>query len=150
MALRHSLLASTFAAAAGFSLERPLDERLDVAVMRVAAEAAEVADAGLRLDLADVAVPQATADGLLRIVGEAVANAVRHADAQMIRVELAKDGRGLRLRVADDGKGFEPAEAGPNSASGLGVMHDEALALGAELRIVSSPGAGCEIEVVLP
>ena len=55
----------------------------------------------------------------------------------------------LGLRVIDDGGGFDPSLARPG-AFGLVSMRDRARSLGGELRIKSSPGAGCELEVILP
>jgi signal transduction histidine kinase len=46
---------------------------------------------------------------VLRIAQEALANALRHADAERIELRLeARDGR-VVLTVADDGRGFDPA-----------------------------------------
>jgi signal transduction histidine kinase len=51
-------------------------------------------------------------EAVLRIGQEAVANAVRHAQASEIQVSLAYDDRSLRLRIQDDGQGFDLDDAG--------------------------------------
>ncbi len=47
-------------------------------------------------------------NNLLRIGQEAVNNAVRHARAQLITVNLSFDDARVRLSVRDDGRGFDP------------------------------------------
>ncbi|HVN45514.1 MAG TPA: triple tyrosine motif-containing protein [Steroidobacteraceae bacterium] len=58
-------------------------------------------------------------DDIYRLVGEALRNAFRHAEASHIEVQLVYDARRFELRVRDDGKGIEPAylrEGGPPGA----------------------------------
>jgi signal transduction histidine kinase len=130
------------------ALTQAVDEPLDVALAQAAEEVAGRVGARVRLSLDPAAdVPATTREELLRIVREAVANATRHGGASSISVEL-ENGDGLFLRIADDGVGFDPAAA--NGGFGLTSMRDRARALGGELRIVSRPGAGTSVEVVLP
>jgi signal transduction histidine kinase len=130
------------------ALTRAVDEPLDVALAQAAEEVAGRAGARVRLSLDPAAdVPATTREALLRIVREAVTNATRHGGASSISVEL-QNGDGLFLRIADDGIGFDPSRA--NGGFGLTSMRDRARALGGELRIVSRPGSGTSVEVVLP
>src|SRR5690606_15275316 len=46
----------------------------------------------------------ALAEALLRLVQEALTNAMRHADAQVLHVTLRRDGEQLHLRIEDDGR----------------------------------------------
>ena len=91
---------------------------------------------------------------LLRIGQEAIANAICHAHAKTIRVELAYDTASLTLRVHDDGRGFDkvddhkPSEAGTHW--GLSGMRERAQLIGASLSITSHPGHGVAMEVVAP
>jgi signal transduction histidine kinase len=89
---------------------------------------------------------------LLRIAQEAVANAMKHARARIIRVELAAEGRFLRLGVKDDGQGFEPS--GTFSAIGghFGIvgMRERAQRLGGKFSLSSTLGSGTEVEVRVP
>ena len=84
---------------------------------------------------------------LLRIVREAVTNAVRHGSANVVRVEFS-NGRGLHLRIEDDGVGFDPAAVHPNGYGLIG-MRERAAALGGQL-FVASTSEGTQVEVVLP
>ena len=88
---------------------------------------------------------------LLRIGQEAVTNAVRHAEAKVVRMELFYDGDAVRLRVSDDGRGFDPDEAGRTESHwGLLNMQERAQQIGANLRLVSRPGGGTNLETVAP
>ncbi len=88
-----------------------------------------------------------------RIVQEAVANACKHAEPGMVRVDLREDGRTLRLSVVDDGRGFDPLSTLRNARPpglGLSSLRERAESLEGEVRIVSSPGHGTSIVVQIP
>ena len=87
-------------------------------------------------------------EALVRIACEAVSNAARHGQAQLVRVEL-QNGRHVRFRVVDDGVGFDPSIPRPGHF-GLVSMRERAQAVGGSFRVRSAPGAGTEVEVVLP
>jgi signal transduction histidine kinase len=84
---------------------------------------------------------------LLRIVREAVTNAVRHGSANTVRVSFT-NGDGFLLRVEDDGVGFDPT-ALDGSGFGLVTMRERARALGGRLALASSD-TGTQIEVRIP
>jgi signal transduction histidine kinase len=87
---------------------------------------------------------------IFRIAQEALHNALRHADPERIEIRLGgEDGR-LLLSVADDGAGFDAdASALRSHRLGLTSMEERAQALGGELRIDSSPGAGTTVQLEL-
>lgn len=84
-----------------------------------------------------------------RIVQEAVTNALRHARAQCVWVELRLQEHDLLLLIRDNGGGFNVAAARSEAASGrsLGLlsMEERAGLAGGRLEIVSTPGNGTEI-----
>lgn len=124
------------------------DRPIDIAVVEAAEELAHRTGASVRVVAADgVVLPPATRDALVRIVREGVTNAVRHAHASDITVELTGE-PGIRLSIADNGIGFDPASA--SRGFGLTSMRERARAAGGDLECLSSPGAGTQIEVVLP
>jgi signal transduction histidine kinase len=133
------------------ALTRRLDEPLDAALARSANEVAERLGARAELDLeGGVDVPPATREALVRIVREAVTNAVRHGRAARIQLALSRRDD-LRLTVADDGCGFDPARPRhPSSGFGLVSMRERAEALGGTLAVSSARGAGTTIEVLVP
>jgi PAS domain S-box-containing protein len=74
---------------------------------------------------------------------EALLNALRHAQASVIRVSLDGDGGLLELVVSDDGRGL-PAEGRDDPACQLGIigMRERALAIGASLYVDGRAGDG--------
>ena len=94
--------------------------------------------------------PAAEAE-VLRIVQEALQNALRHSGASRLVVGLdAADGR-VRVQVADDGAGFEPGAPGLRARRlGLTSMEERARAVGGKLAIESSPGHGATITLEVP
>jgi signal transduction histidine kinase len=134
------------------ALTRPLDEPLEVVIARNVADVAERHGARAELDAeAGVDAPPATREALVRISREAVGNAVRHGRAEQVRLTLSH-GDDLRLTVTDDGCGFDAAARLRASDGGFGLvsMRERAEALGGTLAVVSAPGSGTTIDVVLP
>jgi signal transduction histidine kinase len=87
---------------------------------------------------------------VLRIAQEALSNALRHASAQRVTVELAL-GDLIRLFVRDDGVGFDPtARAARARNLGLTSMRERARRLGGHVRIESTPGAGTIVTLEAP
>lgn len=85
---------------------------------------------------------------LLRIVQEAIANALRHAQAQTIQIQITYEPTYVRLGVRDDGRGFNPHL--PVKGFGLASMQQRADHVGAQLLVSSQLDAGTEIAVILP
>lgn len=87
---------------------------------------------------------------LYRVVQEALRNAERHADPEMIRITMRFDEE-LLLTVEDDGRGFDvPPVTGDHVRAGrLGLMgmQERSQLIGGELEIDSMPGAGTTITI---
>jgi signal transduction histidine kinase len=79
-------------------------------------------------------------------------NAFRHAKGSSIEVEVDYASWELRLRIRDDGQGIDPdiLRAGRPGHIGLAAMRERAEKVGGRLEIDSAPGAGTEIELVVP
>jgi signal transduction histidine kinase len=93
-------------------------------------------------------IPPRIADALYRIGQEAIANAVRHADASKMVISLLHEPAAWQLVIEDDGRGFPP---GQDSASfGIRGMGKRAESIGAVLDIRSSPGRGTLVQVRVP
>ncbi|WP_169434469.1 sensor histidine kinase [Marinobacterium rhizophilum] len=94
-------------------------------------------------------LPEAAAVQLLFIVREALSNAVRHAHASHVRIQLLRpQGASLVLRIDDNGRGIDTLAARPDSF-GLGIMQERARRMGASYRIGDRPGGGTRIEIAL-
>jgi signal transduction histidine kinase len=80
------------------------------------------------------------------IVAEALTNAVRHARATAVSVEVETVGKVLRVAVRDDGAGG----AGFTGGTGLVGLKDRVEALGGRILLDSPHGAGTRLRVELP
>ena len=85
---------------------------------------------------------------LFRIAQEAVANALRHASARRIRIELARGAEGDRLLVRDDGVGFAPD--GNRDGMGLRIMRYRSELIGGSLSVGAAPGGGTLVTCTVP
>lgn len=84
------------------------------------------------------------ATALFRIVQEAVNNALKHAGASKIEINIGWENTDLRILISDDGEGFS---LGKTTGFGLGNMQQNAEDIGADFHIKTLPGKGTEIEV---
>ena len=91
---------------------------------------------------------------LFRNVRELLTNVIKHAYASKVVVRLSSDAGAVRIRVEDDGVGFDGAEltqkADDSGGFGLFSVSERMLDLGGSARILSRPGEGCTIELMLP
>jgi signal transduction histidine kinase len=108
-----------------------------------AAEVSFTADAVPRL-------PAAREEAAYRVAQEALHNALRHAAAAHVAVQLRRAGPGVVLTVADDGRGFDPRGDLPRPRLGLASMRERARAAGGRLLIRSTPGAGTTVTMEVP
>ena len=85
------------------------------------------------------------------IVQHAIANVVRHAQAQRVQLEVEFGTRRLRISIRDDGHGFVP-DHGLVAASHFGLvgMRERAREIGAELRVRSVLERGTTVSVLVP
>jgi signal transduction histidine kinase len=79
---------------------------------------------------------------------EALQNAAKYAEATSAQVRLARSNGRLTFEVADDGRGFDPRTT--RRGSGLQGIHDRLGALGGEIEVRSSPGAGTTVAGWIP
>ena len=84
---------------------------------------------------------------ILRIVQEAITNAIRHAHATLITVSCRNDRANALLSILDNGVGFKPERK--NEGFGLVGMRERAAKIGGELRINSGPD-GSSIYLTIP
>jgi signal transduction histidine kinase len=120
----------------------------------VARQAVGSSPVKLDLDVRGIYRPlgQEVEDELLRIGQEAVVNALRHANAESIAIELAHAAKTLRMTIEDNGRGFAVAsyEEGVNGHFGLKGMRERAEQINATLEVESAVGKGTKISVEKP
>ena len=89
-----------------------------------------------------------------RVVQEALTNAMRHAIAQHIWIELGLTERALELVIRDDGVGFEMAHTQEQTVrpGGLGLlgMAERVHLLGGTFQVESERGRGTRIHAAFP
>lgn len=105
----------------------------------------------LRLTVEGATPPlQADAAEEVFLIGrEAIRNALRHANASAIEVELSYGTRCFLLHVRDDGVGIADHNAG-RGHWGLQGMRERAQRLGAELQLWTRAGLGTEVALSVP
>ena len=79
---------------------------------------------------------------------EALNNVAKYADASQATVSLTNSSGVLRFEVMDDGRGFAPEAR--SYGTGLQGIADRLAALGGELDVQSTPGAGTIVGGILP
>ena len=92
-----------------------------------------------------------------RTAQEALQNVAKHAEAQSVRIRLTAPPGRIVLEVTDDGTGFDLAAAGPAPAgqggpSGFGLpgMRERAELLGGRLEVITAPGRGTTVRLIVP
>jgi two-component system, NarL family, sensor kinase len=84
-----------------------------------------------------------------RVAQEAIRNAVRHAHASHLTVEVRGDERQVRLTVRDDGVGFDPSGAARESSYGLRGLQSLVEDGGGRVRVDSAPGVGTTVQMAV-
>jgi signal transduction histidine kinase len=132
-------------------LTSPTEAPLDRLITRTAESFRSRFGVDVQLDLEPcVVVDPERRNAVLRILHEALTNAVRHGAANEILVRLSGRPGASCLTIADDGRGFDVAAA-LRAGKGLGLvsMGERAELLGGDLNVLSTPGSGTVVEVGL-
>jgi signal transduction histidine kinase/ligand-binding sensor domain-containing protein len=96
-------------------------------------------------------LPTSVHIALYRIAQESLNNVVKHAQASQVDISLRctstpQEAR-VELCIRDDGLGFDP-DTVTQDRLGLGIMHERAESIGAQLQIESQPAHGTRVTVV--
>jgi signal transduction histidine kinase/CHASE1-domain containing sensor protein len=90
---------------------------------------------------------------LYRIMQEGLTNITKHAAATHVRLQLRRDTQTVQGLLQDDGVGFDVDRTmQPGASRGLGLlgMQERLGALGGTLQIISSPGQGTTLQIMVP
>jgi PAS domain S-box-containing protein len=96
-----------------------------------------------------VALTPEIEENLLRVVQEALANALTHGRPRSVAVDLTFEPGVVRLSVVDDGVGFDPAAARPGGF-GLTSMRERVEHLGGAFALDSAPDEGVTVTATVP
>jgi signal transduction histidine kinase len=99
---------------------------------------------GLRVDtrLEEVSLGLSTEHAVLRLVQEALSNAIKHAEPELVEVRLLREAGAVRVEIHDDGVGFDPSAVAGSHGMGLRLMRERAEELGGTFDLRTSPGQG--------
>ena len=100
-------------------------------------------DAGPRL-------PAAVETALYRIVQEALNNAVKHAHASSIKIELQRTPLKVSCSVRDDGLGFDAHRQPAGQGLGLIGIRERLNALGGSLHLITEAPCGTTVQADIP
>lgn len=132
------------------------DLGLVAAVRWLANEHSQRSGAAVRVEAygLDERLPADLETAVFRVIQEALSNVERHASAETVLVQIARENSTLSVEVEDDGKGFEPEKVTVSAASarGLGLqgMRERVELMGGTFAIASSPGLGTRIAITVP
>ncbi|MCB1573398.1 MAG: hypothetical protein KDI80_05410 [Xanthomonadales bacterium] len=89
---------------------------------------------------------------LLRIVHEAVSNAIHHGACKRLRLVIRYDRDALRVRIKDDGCGISDEDLGRRKPGHWGItgMHERAASIGAQLAIMPGKHSGTVVDIAIP
>ncbi len=86
---------------------------------------------------------------IFRIVQEVFTNIARHSKADTVKVNMAENDGHIVFNIKDNGVGFSQDNNSGKVSFGILGMKERAISIGAEFTIVSSPGNGTEISLIL-
>jgi signal transduction histidine kinase len=136
---------------------RILDDFGLIAALRHLGRTSETSETNIEIHIAPqtaealTRIPPDSAAVLYRVAEEAVRNAIRHARARSIDIEVGMTPAIVRMVIQDDGVGFDRDTVDRNgSGTGLGLIGERLAFAGGECSIESAPGRGTTIAVRLP
>jgi signal transduction histidine kinase len=126
--------------------EMPLSDLLRQLVEAMSGTVRAEVDLHIEGDCRSALTPDAQI-AFYRVAQEALNNISKHAQARHVNITLRCQLVGdVQLVIHDDGLGFDLA-AIPAGHLGVGIMAERAEAVGAVLRVSSSPGNGTEVDI---
>lgn len=111
---------------------------------------------GLNCRLRDDGAPKPLDDDVAAVVFKAVrellTNAIKHAQAHTVTIDLRTDGPNVRVEVADDGVGLPEGVRPVEQAIGFGLLsiNERIRRAGGSLEITSEPGHGVRAVLTAP
>jgi signal transduction histidine kinase len=88
--------------------------------------------------------------GIYRVANELINNALRHASATQLILQLNFEDHSAMLTVEDNGKGFDPGIAQESTGSGWTNIRSRVDFLKGSLDIQTAPGKGTTVTVIIP
>jgi signal transduction histidine kinase len=102
----------------------------------------------LKIDPELPRLPETVEIAIYRIAQEGLTNAIKHAEATQVWLQLHANEFGVEFSFRDDGRGFDPAAK--HSGLGLLGMQERAAMLDSKVVISSKRDEGTELSVLIP
>jgi signal transduction histidine kinase len=96
-----------------------------------------------------IRLPRMVEESLYQVTQEALNNTLRHAQATSVTVTLQQHDDYVLLEICDNGSGFDP-HAHRTGGMGLENMQVRVQNLGGTIDLLSTPGQGTTVRVVVP
>jgi signal transduction histidine kinase len=129
--------------------QRDLRKALELLVSEIPETTGLAIDLHFEGDCESITNP--TRSAAIRIAQEAVTNALKYANASLIRLDVCRTDTVLLLTVADDGKGIDQSDLQEARTSlGLHSMQNRSRNAGGHIEIHSTPSQGTRIVATFP
>ena len=86
---------------------------------------------------------------VLRVIQEALGNAVRHGSPSTIKVDVHSAGQNVSVTVRDDGTGFDLARVPERHGMGLELIRERVEELGGSVQVDTAPLKGTTVRVTM-
>jgi signal transduction histidine kinase len=96
----------------------------------------------------NLALPPVKSEALLRIMQETFDNIIKHSNAGSVRINMMQNRSGIIMYIFDDGDGFDLQQV--KKRSGLADIYTEASRFNGMVDIITAPGYGCSVTVLIP
>ncbi|MBA2944535.1 sensor histidine kinase [Streptomyces himalayensis] len=113
----------------------------------VTAMAIDEPEVEIHVEDPDDLLPRTVSDDLFIILRECLRNALAHASASRVTLDVRVGPGCVRASVRDDGVGFSP---GHRRGNGIASLTERTQLLGGSLTIDSAPGRGTAVELTVP
>lgn len=95
-------------------------------------------------------VEESRATCLFRIAQESISNAMKHAHAKEIQVNLTYNEKGIKLLISDNGIGFDPDVRNKDKGHGLFNISERVRIFNGQFTLQTRVGQGTTIEIFIP
>lgn len=105
----------------------------------------------IEFNTCDFLMPPASEVNLYRVVQEIIQNTIKHARANILKIDIIKTEKKILLQTKDDGIGFTYSEKSLG-AKGVGLLslQSRAQLLGGQLIVDTQPGKGTIFQIEIP
>ena len=100
-----------------------------------------------RIDLSDLT--PSVEHAVLRVVQEALGNAVRHGNPATIELDVTGAGESVSLTIRDDGTGFDLDRVAERHGMGLELIRERVEELGGSVQVDTAPLRGTTVRVTM-